>query len=865
MGETPPIVVLYVNDDTEMLDRAATFLERESKQLRLRTATSGEEALCTLRADDIHCLVSEYVLPGMDGVSLLESVREGFPTLPFILFTDAGSETVAGRAISAGVTDYLQKEASTEQYAVLAERIETAVDSTDTEDALQESEERYRTVVEGGHDAVYIYQDDHFTFVNERACEMTGYGGDELRGLNVWSLVHSDDHERVRTIAENRLRGTHDVSTYDARFTTKDGETRYGNFSVRETTYEGRTATIGSVRDVTDRKRTEARLKALIEHSHDLVTLVDDRGIIRYESPSVERLGYDPDELVGEPALEYIHPADRSHVADTFSRTLENPEVSPTITYRFRHADGSWRYLETAGENHIATVDVEGVVLNSRDVTEHVRMKEAHEDILARMTDAFLALDDDWRFTFVNERAEELLNRTAPEIIGDVIWDEFPEAVDSAFYHGYRDAMRTQEPTTFEAYFPPYDRWYEANAYPSADGLSVYLRDVTERKNRETTLEELHNATRTLMQAESIAAVSDIAVRVARDVLGLPVTAIWQCEDATPRLIARTAEHRTAYGESVSASDRRATVETYETGETVTRETRIEGAESEAFVPLGARGVITFGAERLDEFDIYYAQLLAANTAAALDRAEREDERREHQWELERQNERLEEFASVVSHDLRNPLNVAQGYLDMYRATADEDHLSRIERAHDRMVNIVDDVLTLARQGRTVSETRAVSGLAVTTNAWGSVETGTATLDASWTATISADGSRLQQLLENLFRNAVEHGQSDVTVRVGTLDSIAGDGGMQRDRPTSTTNEAATDRGFFVEDDGPGIPESSREAVFESGYSTGEQGTGLGLPIVRQIAEAHGWRVSLGEAESGGARFEFTGVELADE
>jgi PAS domain S-box-containing protein len=863
MGEKPPLAVLYVDGDTEMLDHAATSLERESDQLRLRIASSGEKALRTLRTTDINCVVSEYELPDTNGLSLLESVRKEFPGVPFVLFTEAGNEEIASRAISAGVTDYFQKDSSTEQYAVLATRIENAVRSSMTEDALQESEERYRTVVEGSHDAVYIYQDDCFAFVNERACEITGYTEEELSGINVWSLVHPDDHERVQAIATNRMHGTHDVSTYDARFRTKDGETRYGNFSVREITYEGRTATIGSVRDVTERKRTEARLKALIEHSHDLVTLIDEQGIIQYESPSVERLGYDPDELVGEAAFDYIHPDDRPHVVETFYRAVENPEISPTITYRFRHADGSWRYLETTGENHVTTVDVEGLVLNSRDVTELLGMKEEHEEILARMTDAFLALDDDWRFTFVNKRAEEILNRTAPEILGEVIWDVFPEAGDTAFHESYEEAMRTQEPSTFEAYFEQYDSWYEATVYPSSNGVSVYLRDVTQRKNREATLEALHNATRTLMQAESTASVSEIAVRVARDVLDLPITAIWEDDDTTLRLIARTEEHRTAYGESIQAFDREATVETYETGETVIRSIHLADNTSVAHVPLGTRGVITFGAEELDDFDVYYAQLLAANTAAALDCSEREDERKAYQQELERQNVRLEEFASVVSHDLRNPLNVAKGYLDMYRSTGEEDHLSRVENAHERMANIVNDVLTLARQGRTVSETEPVSGWTITMNAWGSVETGSATLDSLWTATINADESRLQQLLENLFRNAIEHGQPDVTVRVGKLDGIAGDGGLQQERPTGSTNAATTDHGFFVEDDGPGIPESSREAVFESGYSTGESGTGLGLTIVRQIAEAHGWQVSLDESARGGTQFEFTGVELA--
>ena len=859
MGEMAPIVVLHVDDDPDVLDLATTFLEGESNQLRLRTASSGEDALSALHENDIDCVVSDYKMSDTTGISLLESVREEFSDLPFILFTSAGSETIATRAISAGVTDYLQKEISTDQYAVLANRIENAVRSARTERALQESEERYRTVVEGSHDAIYIYQDDRFAFVNERACEITGYTDDELRGMDVWSLLHPDDHGRVQAIAENRMNGTHDVSTYDARFRTKDGEARFGNFSVRATQYRGAPATIGSVRDVTERKRTEGTLQALIDHSRDIVTLLDESGTISYESLAVERLGYDQDELLGEVAFEYIHPDDRVHAAETFFRAIENPEVTPTLTYRFRHADGSWRYLETTGENHLDTTSVKGLVLNSRDVTEQVQMKEERDEILARMTDAFLAFDNEWRFTYVNEQAKEVLNRTAPEVIGKVVWEEFPKAVETSFYDGHFEAMRIQEPVTFEEYIEPSDSWFEATVYPSSNGVSVYLRDVTERKNREATLEALHNATRTLMQTETSAEVSEIAVRVARDVLGLPVTAIWHCEDSVPELVSRTEQHRTAYGETVPEDDRKAVADAFEASETVVRKFHRDGVESEALVPLGARGVMAFGAERLDDFDVYYAQLLAANTAAALDRAEREDERKAYQRELERQNERLDEFTSVVSHDLRNPLNVAQGYLDMYRSTEETEHLTRVEHAHDRMANIVKDVLTLARQGRTVSKTESVSGKAVTMNAWASVETGPATLDASWESVIDADASRLQQLFENLFRNAIDHGQPDVTIRVGTLPVVEDDGHREK----SATG--GTPVGFFVEDDGPGIPEAARKTVFESGYSTGKSGTGLGLTIVRQISEAHGWTISLAEAEIGGARFEFTDVELANE
>ncbi|QLH77031.1 PAS domain-containing sensor histidine kinase [Halosimplex rubrum] len=221
-------------------------------------------------------------------------------------------------------------------------------------------------------------------------------------------------------------------------------------------------------------------------------------------------------------------------------------------------------------------------------------------------------------------------------------------------------------------------------------------------------------------------------------------------------------------------------------------------------------------------------------------------ERKRYENQLERQNERLERFASVVSHDLRNPLEVALGRLEFAREDGDDEHFDAVERSLHRIDDLIEDVLTLAREGEAVSDPRPVDLAAVARAAWGVVETGDATLTVETDATLLADESRLQQLLENVVGNAVEHGGDGVTVTVGDLGER---------------------RGFFVADDGPGVPEDEREAVFDPGYSTDDQGTGLGLSIVRTIAEAHGWESEVTDSESGGARFEFGDVNgdgLAD-
>lgn len=214
-------------------------------------------------------------------------------------------------------------------------------------------------------------------------------------------------------------------------------------------------------------------------------------------------------------------------------------------------------------------------------------------------------------------------------------------------------------------------------------------------------------------------------------------------------------------------------------------------------------------------------------------------ERIEREAELQGQNERLEEFASIVSHDLRNPLNVAQGRVQLALEDCESEHLAAAERALERTFALIDDLLTLAREGASVTDLEPVKLATIVDRCWQHVETQEATLDTITEMAIRADRSRLEQLLENLIRNAVEHGGQDVTITVGDLDD-----------------------GFYVEDNGPGIPPEVREDVFDSGYSTRPDGTGFGLSIVKQVADAHDWTIEVSAGMNGGARFEITGVEF---
>ena len=206
---------------------------------------------------------------------------------------------------------------------------------------------------------------------------------------------------------------------------------------------------------------------------------------------------------------------------------------------------------------------------------------------------------------------------------------------------------------------------------------------------------------------------------------------------------------------------------------------------------------------------------------------------------LERQNHRLDSFASIVSQDLRNPLNVAQGRVQLARDASDDGAtLDAALDALDRMESIVERTLALAREGETVGDPERVDLAEVVADSWSTVDTADAALSVETDREVLADPDRLRNLFENLMRNAVDHAGDNVSIRVGDLSD-----------------------GFFIEDDGRGIDPAVADSLFEPGESGAGGNTGFGLAIVQEIATAHGWTVEPTSGEDGGARFEVRGVD----
>lgn len=368
---------------------------------------------------------------------------------------------------------------------------------------------------------------------------------------------------------------------------------------------------------------------------------------------------------------------------------------------------------------------------------------------------------------------------------------------------------------------------------------------------RDRKLKTLHDAATDIQASDSVDTVCERTVAAAEDILEFELCTIMLASDGWLEPVAMSSD-APPDGARRMRVDQGLAGKTYQTQEShivdhMEPDDETDPAKdsyrSGLSVPIDEYGVFQAASTEpagFDETDVELAELLLAHTAGAIERTRFEADLQASQDALERQNDRLSKFASIVSHDLRNPLNVAQGRLELARTECDSDHLDAITRAHDRMDALIEDLLALSQRGGSTEERTDVDLATLVEECWETLDTADARLVVETGLAIEADRSRLKQLLENLLRNSVEHGGEAVTITVGALE----------DGP-----------GFFVADDGPGIPPAEHEQVFEWGYSTGTSSTGFGLAIVDDIAAAHDWTIGVTASESGGARFEIRGVE----
>ncbi|MBD2127999.1 PAS domain S-box protein [Microcoleus sp. ZQ-A2] len=530
-------VILIVDDTLTNLEVLFGCLTNAG--FRILVAEDGMSAIENAKYALPDLILLDILMPGLDGFETCRRLKADQATAEIpVIFMTALAETVDKvKGFSLGAVDYITKPFQQEE--VLA-RVQAHVSlrhltqqlreqNTQLEQEIQErqrkeaalsqSEERFRLLVEKVKDYAIFMLDPSGRVVswNSGAERIKGYRADEIIGQS-FSRFYPDEEiqhgypQRLLEIAA--AEGQVEDEGWRVR---KDGSRFWANVvitALRDETGNLRGFT-KVTRDITDRKRAEEERDRFFNLSMDMLSVSGTDAYFKRLNPAFEQvLGYTNEELRRQPFLDLVHPDDR---AATLAEVEKLAEGHLTLDFenRYRCKDGSYRWVSWKA---FPIVEENLIYAIARDVTERKQAEAERLQLLAQeqqaraeaeaarnqslnilesITDAFFALDRDWRYTYLNRQAELLLQRKREELLGQVMWDEFPEAVGSTFDREYHRAVSEQVSVEFESFYPPLNVWFEVHAYPSREGLSVYFRNIsdavaaaTQRKRAEAALRE---------------------------------------------------------------------------------------------------------------------------------------------------------------------------------------------------------------------------------------------------------------------------------------------------------------------------------------------------------------------------------------
>ena len=685
--------------------------------------------------------------------------------------------------------------------------------------------------------------------VNRAELDMLGYAREEYVGHHI-AEFHADPDvicDILRRLTEGET--LHD---YEARLRCKDGTIKYGLINSNVLWEDGQFVhTRCLTRDVTERKRaedrlreSEARLQAILDHTPAIIYLVDAEGrFLLINRRWKEVFGLTNEQVAGR----FLHDFFPTDIADQFvrnnCRVLEAgapAEFEETVAQDGR----THTYISVKVPFDCGAGSAPAVCGISTDITERKRAEEELRQseqrtrtVLESITDAFFAVDRDWRFTYVNRQAERLFNRRPGELLGRVMWDEYPGLIGSDFERAYRRVATERIRLSVTAYYPDHDRWYEVHAYPVTDGISIYLQDVSDRKRAEAELARLTAAKEQQRRIYETALSNSADFNYVFDLKGRfryvnqALLNLWGKQ--LPEAVGKSF-FELDYPPDLADRLQRQIQQVVETKQPVKDETSYTSAMGERqyeyiFVPvLGANGEV---------------EAVAGSTRDITERKRVEEALRDA-------DRRKDEFLATLAHELRNPLAPISNSLQLLKMPRVDEATVRqtrdmMERQVHQLVRLVDDLLDVSRVMRGKIELRR-EPVELTTVVARAVETVQPlikvqghSLDISIppeSLLLDADPVRLAQVVGNLLTNSAKYTEPNGHIWLSA----------QREGVEAVLR---------VRDDGIGIAPDVLPHVFElflqvdHAATRSQGGLGIGLTLVKNLVEMHGGTV---EARSAG-------------
>ncbi|MDM9383819.1 PAS domain-containing protein [Chlorogloeopsis sp. ULAP01] len=756
------------------------------------------------------------------------------------------------------------------------------------ESALHQREAQFRQLADAIPQLIWISNaNGEAEYVSQQWIEYTGLTLEQTRdGNEIQQVIHPDDIELTFATWKKCLTSG---TLYQTEFRLRrSSDKAYRWFLSRAIPIRDEQGQIvqwfGTNTDIDDRKQTEEalqkseeRYRVLTELSPQIVFMSRADGYLTYYNQrGLEFIGRSLEELQGDGWAEYIHPDHRDRIYKIWQTATR--EVSDyDIEIPFRRADGVYRWLYTRA---LPVSDESGKIAYwlgvALDITDRKQAEAEREqllqreqvlrslaevaesklqEILASIREDFVLFDRDWRIVYLNAQAAETMRMPHEEILGKSMWDMFPDLVGTDFYDHLHQVMRDQIPTQFEYYYPTWDRWFENRVYPTPDGIVNLCIDITVAKrfeeSRKRTEEELRQKNAILnVINESAPTPIFVKDRQGRIIYANP---------ATLEVLGKTAEEVIGYRDCDLYPNSEDAARVMENDRRIMESGHTEVVEES---PDGVRTFLGMKAPYRNEAGEVIGLIGISNDISERVQLERDRERVLQQEQAAREaaeqaNRIKDEFLAVLSHELRSPLNPILGWSRLlqtrqFDAKGAKSALQTIERNAKLQVQLIEDLLDVSRilRGKMALNVCPVNLVTIVESALETVRLAAEAKQIQIRTAISlrntqvcGDAARLQQIVWNLLSNAVKFTPDGGEVEI-SLEQIGNYAQIQ------------------VKDTGKGINPDFLPYVFD--YFRQEDGTttrkfgglGLGLAIVRHLAELHGGTVaaqSLGEGQ--GATF----------
>jgi PAS domain S-box-containing protein len=735
------------------------------------------------------------------------------------------------------------------------------------EKTIADNEKRFRRMVENSGDGVTIMSaDSKPMYVSPSISMLLGYSEEEALQFDLFSLVHPSDLPMVKYVWEQILAAPGQPHYENiCRIRHKNGTWRWFNGTITNMLHD---PAIGGVvdnfRDITENREADKKLKSSEERYRHLfynnplpMWIYDPRtfGFLEVNNSAIQKYGYTKEEFL-QLTIHDIRP--ESEVAK-LNAAMDDVDVKSYDTPWIHYTKTKEQLFVEITRHKVFFESREAMLIVANDVTEkkqaaQMLLKAYTEktNILESITDGFYTVDRNWMVTSLNRAAEGMLKMRRQDVLGMKLWDLFEPEVLELFHTEYHRAMEQQVPVSFEAYFAPINMWIDVSAYPSEEGLSVYVKDVTERKLADEKIKSAKD------RYEMVASVTNDAI-YEWDITN-QVT-YWGEGYSTLFGHPRTEEPMpmSSWLDHLHPDEREQLMATmadaFENKATsLTRELRFECADKTYKTVLDKLGIL-YNTDQKPVKIIGAMHDITQRKENELAVAELNKQLNVRANELISSNEELERFAYVASHDLQEPLRMVSSFLQLlqkkYAGQLDQTATQYIDFAVDgaeRMKRLILDLLEYSRVGTNQDVLTEINLTDVVNQVLKNYDTKITERDAvirtQLLPTIMANRMQITQLMQNLVGNALKYNTSFVPeIEIGC-------------------EEKDDHWRFYVSDNGIGIDKKFFEKVFiifqrlhnKKQFS----GTGIGLAICKKIVERHGGNIWIESASGNGSTFFFT-------